>query len=115
MYVYIYISTTIEKKKGTPTLSIFYSHWFEYKKKTVNQKKKDFAYQVKSISDKNMSEHYFYLHLSNWSLYILLMICETIGSRPRQSICKYRLQDPCAKLHSFSHIMIEVPFFFYSI
>jgi hypothetical protein len=37
------------------------------------------------------------------------MICETIGSRPRQSICKYRLQDPCAKLHSFSHIMIEVP------
>jgi hypothetical protein len=36
--------------------------------------------------------------------YILLMICETIGSRPRQSICKYRLQDPCAKLHSFTLI-----------
>jgi len=63
---------------------------------------------------RKMYGHHLYLHLSNWSLYILLMICETIGSRPRQSICKYRLQDPCAKLHSFilSHIMTKVPFTF---
>jgi hypothetical protein len=63
---------------------------------------------------RKMYGHHLYLHLSNWSLYILLMICETIGSRPRQSICKYRLQDPCAKLHSFSlsHIMMKVPFTF---
>lgn len=76
-----------------------------------------FSFFFNNLNDQCSISHWFEMtkivwtsFLSNWSLYILLMIRETIGSRPRQSICKYRLQDPCAKLHSFSHIMDEGTF-----